>query len=202
MKKTTLLLLLSSTLLYSGSNMSILNGNEDSDTAAVELKGNGEYCRLWFASNGKIDKGSCRFMVNSRGLKIYCTPGKKMCKTYDEIYAFVFGTNSKNDLASDKAAYGQPKVGQSVNGGFFLYRERVEMYWNDWLAYPLTGRKGPYTGQVNLTISGEGKTTSFNGVLSINCQNGRYFWKGHIPQYAVDEVPNAVYKSAVSLFCR
>ena len=207
MKKRIFLLIISLTTLHSANNLTIINtAKENSGTAAIELKGNGEYCQLQIQNNGKIDKGSCRYLVNSKGIKIYCTPGKKMCKTYDEIYAFFFNTQpNKHHLqkSSKRTSNSCPKVGSLTNGGVFLYRERVEMYWNDWIAYPLADMHSlPSFGQVDLTIRGEGKTTSFDGVLSINCENGKHFWKGEVPRYAVEEVPNEVYKNAVSLFCR
>jgi len=71
-------------------NMTVLNANEDSDTAEIEMRGNGESCRLSLGSDGVIYATSCRTMVNSKKVKIYCTSKKKLCKTYDEIYAFIF----------------------------------------------------------------------------------------------------------------
>ena len=103
MKKTILTLLIVATSLYSANNLRVLNDGEDSDTAEIEMQGSGESCKLWFASTGDIDKGSCHYMVNSKGVRIYCTPKKKMCKTYDEIHSFVFAppvqtTSSSNDM--------------------------------------------------------------------------------------------------------
>jgi len=71
-------------------NMKILNGMDDSDSVEIEIKGNGEKCRLSFMSEGTIYSTSCLTMVNSNGLKIYCSPHKRICKTYAEIYNFVF----------------------------------------------------------------------------------------------------------------
>lgn len=105
MKKAIFILLLVSTTLSSANDLKVLNENEDSDTAEIQLRGNGESCRLWFASTGDIDKGSCRYMVNSKGLKIYCTPRKKMCKTYDEIHTFVFAPPAHNDTTMDDKGY-------------------------------------------------------------------------------------------------
>lgn len=76
-------------------NMMVLNENEDSDTAEIAMSGNGESCRLSFGSDGIIYNTSCRTMVNSKGVKIYCTAKKKLCKTYDEIYAFIFNPQPK-----------------------------------------------------------------------------------------------------------
>ncbi len=71
-------------------NMMVLNELEDSDVAEIEMRGNGESCRLSFGSDGVIYDTSCFAIVNSKGLKVYCTPNKKLCKTYAEIYAFIF----------------------------------------------------------------------------------------------------------------
>jgi hypothetical protein len=69
-----------------------------------------------------------------------------------------------------------PPVGSASGGGFFLYREPVEQYWNDWTAFPLLDlAELPASGQVRITITGEGKTASFIGNLSLNCANGRFF---------------------------
>ncbi len=70
--------------------MLILNQDEDSDVAEIQLKGNGESCQLSFGSNAVIYDTSCLKLTNSKGLNIYCTSQKKICKTYDEIYTFVF----------------------------------------------------------------------------------------------------------------
>ena len=102
MKKIILTLLIVATTLYSANNLRVLNDGEDSDTAEIEMKGNGESCRLWFASTGNIDKGSCSYIVNSKGVKIYCTPKKKMCKTYNEIHNFVFAPQTQTTARSDE----------------------------------------------------------------------------------------------------
>jgi len=106
MKKILFVTLLVCTALYSFDNLKILNPDEEgSDTLEIGIKGNGESCRLWFASSGSIDKGSCIHLVNSQGVRIYCTPKKKMCKTYDEIYAFVFSPPTRGNTAIDDKGY-------------------------------------------------------------------------------------------------
>jgi uncharacterized protein YecT (DUF1311 family) len=105
MKKILLTFLLAITATFSANNLKILNDGEDSDTAEVEMKGNGESCKLWFASTGDIDKGSCHYMVNSKGVRIYCTPKKKMCKTYDEIHTFIFSPSVESSSEVDKEGY-------------------------------------------------------------------------------------------------
>lgn len=105
----------------------------------------------------------------------------------------------------------QPKMGDSVNGGIFLYRESVEGYWNDWVAYPLLAKsKTPTRGQADVTILGEGKTAAFIGNLSINCESGKYYWKsaGSDSEFLTHEeqanniVPKQVIQKAVKIFCK
>ena len=51
----------------------------------------------------------------------------------------------------------------------FLYRESVEMYWNDWTAKELSTSK--------IYISGEGKTATFDGIIQLNCESSSgYSW--------------------------
>ena len=105
MKKIILTLLIVATSLYSVNNLKVLNDEEDSDTAEIEMKGNGESCRLWFASTGDIDKGSCHYMVNSKGVRIYCTQNKKICKTYKEIHTFIFTPSVQSSNEVDNKGY-------------------------------------------------------------------------------------------------
>ena len=114
-------------------------------------------------------------------------------------------------LFTNLSADNTPKVGSAKNGGIFLYRESVEIYWNDWVSYPLMDRRNlPSDDQVELLIKGEGKTALFYGVLSINCNNGKYYWEG-IPSNngdALNEsnintiVPSQAIDNAIKLFCK
>ena len=104
-----------------------------------------------------------------------------------------------------------PRVDSDSNGGIFLYRESVEMYWDDWVSYPLMDRRNlPSNDQVESLIKGEGKTALFYGVLSINCNNAKHYWEG-IPSDGGDAlndsninnvVPNQVINNAITLFCK
>ena len=80
-------------------NMYILNPEEDGDVVEIEIKGNSESCVLNFSANGNIDKQNCLSITNSKGVKIFCTPKKKMCKTYKEIYSLVFDDISTTSVA-------------------------------------------------------------------------------------------------------
>lgn len=102
--------------------------------------------------------------------------------------------------------------GESTRGdGVFLYEEKVEIYWNEWWAHPLQSHETMKKyGQAELTITGEGKTVDFSGVISMNCNNGKYYWKtatnfqtalsGEKDLMAV--VPDQVHKNVYKLFCR
>ena len=110
---------------------------------------------------------------------------------------------------STLAIAGTPSIGQKINGGVFVYRESVEMYWNDWTAYLLMDEKSLTMGeQAHLTLIGEGKTVAFVGNISINCENGKFFWKSASNGEMLSNeeeinsvVPNQVIKNATKLFC-
>ncbi len=104
-----------------------------------------------------------------------------------------------------------PKVGSIVDGGIFLHRESIEMYWDDWIAFPLMAKSDiPTSGQARATIIGDGKTASFIGNLSINCENGKHFWEsaGSFSEFLTREeqadeiVPYDVITNAIRVFCR
>lgn len=105
-----------------------------------------------------------------------------------------------------------PKVGTNIDGGIFLHREPIEIYWTDWIGYPLMTKSAAATGQARLTVIGEGKAASFTGVLSINCANGKYYWETatngveNLPpanERLINEVvPRQVIKNATRLLCR
>ena len=114
-------------------------------------------------------------------------------------------SSAKND------SWSTPKLGEPTNGGVYLYREPIEMYWNDWTAYPLMDRKSlPSTDQVEALIKAEGKTAGFFGVLSINCNSNKYFWDGTPSNFGdalnettvKDVVPQQVITNAITLFCK
>ncbi|MDO6681223.1 hypothetical protein Q4551_02890 [Oceanobacter sp. 5_MG-2023] len=68
----------------------------------------------------------------------------------------------------------KPDIGSSFNGGDFLYREAVEMYWNDWVGFPVMAADSG-TSNRRITVVGEGKAVDFIGNLSINCENRQNF---------------------------
>ena len=115
------------------------------------------------------------------------------------IYFILLLTN----LHAQRDTYSAPKVGTAINGGVFLHREPVEMYWDDWVAYPMMDRKDlPSDGQAVLAITGEGKSVNFNGILSINCVNGQNYWEAANADAPDEHIPVAVKNNAVSLFCK
>lgn len=115
------------------------------------------------------------------------------------LYFILLLTN----LNAQRDTYSAPKVGTAINGGVFLHREPVEMYWDDWVAYPMMDRKDlPSDGQVILAINGEGKSVNFNGILSINCEDGQNYWEAANADTPDEHIPVAVKNNAVSLFCK
>lgn len=104
------------------------------------------------------------------------------------------------------------RFGESTrDDGIFLYEEKVEIYWNDWWAHPLQSRKTrDKYGHADLTITGEGKTVDFRGIISMNCENGKFHWvtasnfgksiEGDSNISMI--VPKQVTKNIYKLFCR
>lgn len=76
----------------------------------------------------------------------------------------------------DKLGY--VEVEESTFVDVLLYREPVEIYWNDWTGHPLVSiDELPTKEQVDVVIYGTGKTVSFNGVVSMNCnEGGGHYW--------------------------
>ena len=50
----------------------------------------------------------------------------------------------------------------------FLHEQPIEIYWNSWDGLQLSAD----AGQVDVHIRGEGKTVSFDGILSLHCDPG------------------------------
>lgn len=60
-------------------------------------------------------------------------------------------------LPADVSKSGDRRIDESV----YLYREPVELYWNDWAGKNLSEGKA--------YITGTGKTVSFEGIIKLNC---------------------------------
>jgi len=114
-------------------------------------------------------------------------------------------------LLSTMVSAKEPTIGAKANGGVFVYRESVEMYWNDWTAYLLMDKKTlKMMGQAHLTLVSEGKTSEFVGNISINCENGKYFWESAsnfgdaLPNKKEISavIPTQVIKNVTKLFCK
>jgi hypothetical protein len=103
----------------------------------------------------------------------------------------------------------EPKPGSKVNGGVFLYRQSMEIYWTDWIAFPIMTETVPVSGQLELTLVADGKK-SFIGIISINCENGKYFWqiaKDGLSVLTNDRqiaeiVPRPAISNAIKFLCR
>ena len=109
--------------------------------------------------------------------------------------------------AATAAAAAAPSPGHlDKQGRYFLFREPVEMYWNDWTGMPLN--RGT-AGQIDVHILGEGKSQEFDGVVSLNCTTGSgFFWKeASVWGKSASEsdiagaVPLVVISNARNLFC-
>jgi len=53
------------------------------------IKGNNEECDVTYQENKKLTDTTCLSLTNSKGMKIYCTETKKMCKSQSELDNFV-----------------------------------------------------------------------------------------------------------------
>jgi uncharacterized protein YecT (DUF1311 family) len=71
------------------SELTLVEGGEDSDTVQIKMQSGRDACCLWVDSTDSIDRGSCQRLINSKRTVIYCTPHKKLCKTQQEIQTFV-----------------------------------------------------------------------------------------------------------------
>ncbi len=63
------------------------------------IKGNGEECDVTYRENKKLTDTTCLSLTNSKGIKIYCTKTKKICKTQFELDSFV-NSPSLNDTST------------------------------------------------------------------------------------------------------
>jgi hypothetical protein len=51
-------------------------------------------CEIFFNTHKKLISHNCKRLTNSKGIQIFCTPSKKVCKTYEEILQSI-NENSK-----------------------------------------------------------------------------------------------------------
>lgn len=66
------------------------------------IKGNGEECKLtYFDDDNSLISSTCVKLINSKGVKIFCTKKKKMCKTEDEITS-LFGNKKVENHTQKK----------------------------------------------------------------------------------------------------
>ncbi len=69
------------------------------------IKGNGEECRIRFDThNNTMLQSTCISLTNSKGVKIYCTKNKEMCKTEQEINEAVKQPQIHNSVQKSKTA--------------------------------------------------------------------------------------------------
>ncbi len=104
-----------------------------------------------------------------------------------------------------------PKIGASINGGTFVYRDDIEgVYWVDWIAYPLMDKKTlKSSDSIHLTLVAEGKNT-FVGNGNIYCSSGESDWESgnNNGSIATNEneikeyIPKEVIKNSINQFCK
>ena len=104
--------------------------------------------------------------------------------------------------------YAETRVGSRFKDGrLFLYREKVDAYWNDWSGMRVY--RNISEGEIKVYIYGEGKTSEFDGIVSINCSSksagewiaGRNFFKSLNKMQIAKIVPSQVVNVARRLFC-
>lgn len=83
--------------------------------------------------------------------------------------------------------------------GQHLYREKVEIYWNDWRGVRTSDGS---LGSADVYVEGSGKTAQFDGVVSFNCQNGKHYWKVASQTEPDIYVPRGAIDAARRAFCR
>lgn len=109
-----------------------------------------------------------------------------------------------SDALCEEGKNGIPSLGSSYQGGFYICREPVEIYWNEWYA-SLEGSE-----QNKLHVQSEGKTSAFSGTLTINCKKGKVSWAdatdSEMPlatdQDIAEVVPSQVILNATKYFCK
>jgi len=62
------------------------------------IKGNGEECSVTYREDEDLVDTTCSSSTNSKGVKIFCTKHKKICKTKKEIDDFVNPPNQTDPL--------------------------------------------------------------------------------------------------------
>ncbi len=88
MKKIVIVLALLVAVVQGRNGMVDLTPEADTDVATARILGDGEQCDVYISSDDSVST-TCRTMVNSRGVRIFCTRRKSVCKTLDEVRAFL-----------------------------------------------------------------------------------------------------------------
>ena len=120
MKKTMTILILLSMGLYSNSDVSIsepylADGNMEIQN--LKIKADKEECFItYFTSDYDILDNDCLKTSNSKGIKIFCTKNKKVCKTENELKKLLKEKNKKlkEDIKFVKAS-------QLLGATFYTY---------------------------------------------------------------------------------
>lgn len=73
-------------MLYSESDLILLEDNKVDGSKKLIIKGDDEQCTISINSDNLPINSSCRLSTNSDKIRIFCTKTKKVCKTLGEVY--------------------------------------------------------------------------------------------------------------------
>lgn len=103
LKVSALGVLLSITQMYANSNMRVVKYDESNSIATAQIVDNqGGKCNATFYMSESIKSSSCIGLTNSKGIKILCTPKKRICKTQKEVAQFLFANNAKPTPSNER----------------------------------------------------------------------------------------------------
>jgi hypothetical protein len=113
-------------------------------------------------------------------------------------------SDSAESPACEEGTNGVPALGSDYEDGVYLCREPAETYWNDWYVVL------PTPGQTGFQIKSQGKTSSFSGNLTIDCESGQTSWADASnfdeplgsEQEVFELVPSQVVANAKRQFCK
>jgi hypothetical protein len=96
LKFSVLGVIVSATQTFANSDMRVVNYDESNSVATAQIVDRqGGACTTTFYMSESIKSSSCIRLTNSKGIKILCTPKKRICKTQTEVVQFLFSNNAK-----------------------------------------------------------------------------------------------------------
>ncbi len=141
--------------------------------------------------------GLLGFGVSVAGFSIDRQEAEATTEQITDVQSSIASVSSKLEEERNQAL-------SAYQDGVFLYEDPIEgVYSNFWTGYLMRMEPSPH-----LTIRGEGKTVEFSGVITLNCENGRYYWDNGsdfgtpIPEDEIDNyVPQPVHRALHRIFC-